>query len=341
MDKRLLQIGCLFGVVLLVMFLLIRGIITLVSAPDVHDTDNMRTLELIRDPYFEKGINLYSPDRFNVHIADILDFGREDVQPVWEIMQWWNSIGLEGEELKEFMPGVVGYENEGAKVMVGPKGHEYEGTTLRLNGGAQFNYEPTVRDSNFTWPHLTVGQRLTPGHPENHNLSLARLKKVILTREARLLDIVKHAPHLEGQTTHYVSFITIQNLNRQSPGFGDYYSFALPVYDMRSLFINAISFHDKGNDTKPGAGKFVYGPAQSELIGGSLHFGDWVRWEVDILPYILQGLKDAWAKGFLKDSQDLDDYYLGGYSMGWETPGLYDAEIQVRNLSILAVYEDD
>ena len=39
----------------------------------------------------------------------------------------------------------------------------------------------------------------------------------------------------------------------------------------------------------------------------------------------------AWDRGCLTDSHDLGDYRLGGISVGWEVPGTFTAEVQVRN----------
>ena len=52
---------------------------------------------------------------------------------------------------------------------------------------------------------------------------------------------------------------------------------------------------------------------------------------------MLDGLGTAWGRGFLKDSRDLADYRIGGMNMGWEVPGLFDVEVQVRNLSMRTV----
>ena len=40
--------------------------------------------------------------------------------------------------------------------------------------------------------------------------------------------------------------------------------------------------------------------------------------------------------GLLKDSKDLADYHISGMKIGWEVPGLFDVEMQVRNLSLMA-----
>ena len=50
--------------------------------------------------------------------------------------------------------------------------------------------------------------------------------------------------------------------------------------------------------------------------------------------YNRQGFAAFDARGFLKDSNNLSDYTIGGMNMGWELPGTFDVAMQVRNLSL-------
>jgi hypothetical protein len=47
-----------------------------------------------------------------------------------------------------------------------------------------------------------------------------------------------------------------------------------------------------------------------------------------------EGLEHAWAKGFIKGSKDLTDYQPLGIFIGWEVPGMFDVDLQIRNLSL-------
>jgi len=47
-----------------------------------------------------------------------------------------------------------------------------------------------------------------------------------------------------------------------------------------------------------------------------------------------EALETAWAKGFLSGSKQLGDYAIGGMNMGWELPGTFDVELEIRNLSL-------
>ena len=47
---------------------------------------------------------------------------------------------------------------------------------------------------------------------------------------------------------------------------------------------------------------------------------------------MLESLKTAWERGYLKDSRDPADYRLGGMNMGWEVTGPIDVAVQVKGL---------
>ena len=47
-----------------------------------------------------------------------------------------------------------------------------------------------------------------------------------------------------------------------------------------------------------------------------------------------EALATAWKRGFLQESKNFADYFIGGMNMGWESPGTFDVEMQVRNLSL-------
>ena len=53
-----------------------------------------------------------------------------------------------------------------------------------------------------------------------------------------------------------------------------------------------------------------------------------------LLPLLAQGLRTAWQRGYLKDSQSLADYRIAGINLGWEVPGIFDVAMRVRNLSL-------
>ena len=50
-----------------------------------------------------------------------------------------------------------------------------------------------------------------------------------------------------------------------------------------------------------------------------------------------EALDLAWSRGFLTESKNPADYRVASVNLGWEVPGTFAVEIQVRNLSLRAV----
>ena len=120
-----------------------------------------------------------------------------------------------------------------------------------------------------------------------------------------------------------------QNLNRQSPGYGRYLWFGIPIYDDRSRVPAAFKAQDFG-----GTSMFIFTPAGDVYTSQSAHDREWVTIDKDLLPLIREGLETAWKRGFLKESQSWADYRIAGMNLGWELPGTFDVELQIRNLSL-------
>ena len=47
-----------------------------------------------------------------------------------------------------------------------------------------------------------------------------------------------------------------------------------------------------------------------------------------------EGLDEVWRRNYLQQSRDPNLFRLGLISLGWEVTGLFDIEMQVRDLSV-------
>lgn len=202
----------------------------------------------------------------------------------------------------------------------------YADLTIALAGS--LDYGGVARGPTDPWVHLLVDQELA--------------------REARLSDVTALRLHVEARVTEcrrdrqaqYLPaihaaqvplFISIQNRNPASPGFGDYYHLGIPVFDNRERMSGGLVVGD------PGTGKLMYCPPAATWTSASTHGGKWVTFSGDLLPEALCGLQAAWARGFLTDSSDISDYRPAGICVGWEVPGVFDAACQFWGLSLRAV----
>ncbi|MBE3577603.1 MAG: hypothetical protein IMX00_07910 [Limnochordales bacterium] len=281
--------------------------------------------ELINDPGFQAGFNLLAPEPGQRVVLTKLPGPANAGEPWWDLAQWNSSFpDLQGPEATP--SGGVRYANEGKEIIVSPPGSPDAGITLAVDAGAE--YGQRVRTRGEPWVHLLVEQRFA------RPASLARLRSLHLTLEYRLLRSTLLDPeHYDPEihTAQFSLFLTVQNKNRSSPGFGDYYWFGIPIYDYRY----AVIPHYEARDFA-GSGKFIFTPSSLNFTDHPATTGEWIRVTKDILPFIRAGLKAAWSKGYLVGSHDLSDYYVTSINIGWEVPGSFNVAMQLRNLSLVA-----
>jgi len=183
------------------------------------------------------------------------------------------------------------------------------------------------------WPHLLVERRLIE-HP-----AVTELESVRFRIQYRLLKArAEKRPGWNDRrhTAQFVFYVTVQSLNRDSPGHGDYLWFGVLLYDRRDRFPSTYAAKDVGSAKKKGTGKFIFQPDFKRLSQRSPHDGDWVTIDTNLLPMMREALDAAWQRGYLQDSKDPADYRLGGMNMGWEITGPIDAAVQVRGLNLEA-----
>ena len=129
----------------------------------------------------------------------------------------------------------------------------------------------------------------------------------------------------------FLIYFTVQNLNRSSSGFGKIIWLGVPVYDDRYPMPAKYVAHDDGTST------LIYTIAYRDAAAKSVQDGEWVAFHVDLLPYAIEALQEAWDRGYLPESHDVADYKIGGMNMGWEVPGLSYTAMATQNLSLQAV----
>lgn len=287
--------------------------------------DAQSKMNLIGDPGFQAGFNLLAPEPGQRLVLTKLPGPVNAGEPWWDLAQWSSRFPeLQGPETTQ--SGGVRYSNEGKEIIVSPPGSPDAGLTLAVDAGAE--YEHRVRTGGEPWVHLLVEQRFS------RSASLAHLRSLHLTLEYRLLrstllDPKRYDPGIH--TAQFSLFLTVQNKNRSSPGFGDYYWFGVPIYDYRYTVIPHYEARDFA-----GSAKFIFTPSSLNFTDHPAASGEWIRVAKDVLPLIQAGLKAAWSKGYLADSHDLSDYYVTSMNIGWEVPGPFSVAMQLRNLSLIA-----
>ena len=279
--------------------------------------------ELIQDPHFQRGFILWKPAP-GKHVRDGELKGPDAAAaPVWGLSQWNSKFPLGTTGLN--IGGSLVYSNSAKVVTLGAIGTAKADLSLALDAGAEYGNRAR-QSASEPWVHLLVEQEFEPPAVLK-NLSAAKVHVEARLLHSCLVHEKDYTPDLHA--AQFQIFFTLQNRNHQSPGYGDLVWFGIPIYDNRARFPNAFKEQDFG-----GTAKFIFTPGGKTFTSTSAHDGNWVIIDQDLLPLMHEALKTAWARGFLKESKSLSDYTIGGMNMGWELPGTFDVEMQIRNLSL-------
>lgn len=290
---------------------------------DAQSVDG-RERELIRDPHFRQGFILWKPEPGGHVKYGELKGLEKAATPVWGLDQWSSKFPLD--ENGVLANGALIYSNVAKSVTLGSR--DASDLILAANAGAEYGTRAR-KSSAEPWVHLLVEQEFeAPAQLEHLNAVKFHVEARLL--HSRLVHEKDYTPDLHA--AQFTIYFTVQNRNRQSPGFGDLVWFGVPLYDNRSRFPRAFKEQDFG-----GTAKFIFTPDGREYSSTSAQDGGWIMIDKDLLPLMHEALQTAWARGFLKDSKQAADYAIGGMNMGWELPGTFDVSMQVRNLSLKTV----
>jgi hypothetical protein len=245
--------------------------------------------------------------------------------PAWDLAQWSSRRPLTDNKT-HLSDSSVQYANAAKEVTIGVAGTEQSDLTLAVMGSTE--YGARARKKSEPWVHLLVEQSFS--QPP----SIAELRELALRIDVRLLRSELHRTDDYTTVLHaaqFQLFLTVQNRNRDSAGFGKFLWFGVPFYDDRYR-------HPPGHVAQDTAGSemFIYTPPAKDFFDGSAHDMGWIGVEQDLVPLIRAALAAAWHRGYLTESRKLGDYRITSVNLGWEVPGILDVAMQVRNLRLVA-----
>lgn len=295
-------------------------------------------VELIADAGFARGLR--AKDRGGVEQS--VRWGEGTGRPVWQVAQHFSKSCIADSGRRASLPGGFAHRDDYAWLAIHPGGEEGD-VILGLNAFAE--YGGAYRAKGDPWPHLYLSQRVSEpgGHLGTRSPSVADMERLDLSIGVRLIYDRRHVGEGYDRSVHasqFLFFLTIQNLNRKSPGYGDYYWFGAAPYDDRKPITALHAMKDAGSAKKPGTGKFIYDIGIRPFTDAIVSEGRWVEVKGDLLPHAIAGLREAWGRGYLPGSTNLSDYRVGSVVMGWEIPGLNDAAMAVRGLRLVAKRRD-
>jgi hypothetical protein len=287
--------------------------------------------ELIRDPDFRCGFTLIQPLPGKRVPYAIIRGHETNAAPVWDLDQWSSRHPLASTGPNLLADGTLLYSNVAKAIRLGGVGSGQGDLGLAVRASAE--YGSRARRSGEPWVHLLVEQNLA-NPPSLAELSAARLHVEAKLMEAEKLPAPDYSPDLHA--AQFQIFFSVQNLNRQSAGYGHYLWFGIPIYDDRQRFAPAHKTQDTG-----GTGMFIYTPSGDVFCSASAHERKWITIDQDLLPLMREGLEYAWNHDFLKESQAFEDYRIAGMNLGWEVPGIFNVDLQIRRLSFKIVYRNN
>ncbi len=287
-------------------------------------------IDLLADTDFKCGLKGIDRDKRPIEIQ----WDKAAARPVWQVAQHHSQSNVADQAGQTIHPSGFTFKDERQWLSLHP---EKEDADFILGVNARSEFGGKFRGKGDPWPHLYLTQRISPpgGHLGADAPSLADLSRLDFGVRVRLLfdhrnAITGHDPRLHA--AQFVFFLTIQNLNRTSPGHGDYFWFGVMLYDDRYPVTSLKAQLDAGSPKKPATGKLIYDIGVKPFTDQVVAAGEWVDVHGDLLPHVIAGLNEAWRRGYLGDSKNLSDYRVGSAVLGWEITGLNDAAMAVRNL---------
>jgi len=286
-----------------------------------------KEVEILKDYNFSNGIGLAGLNSSDPSLIDTLfPFGRGMDVPSWRLVQWGSRHNLKG-VIPIIQNDTVIYANTAKRISF----YKLSGTVqVQLEVYSSHEYL-SPRMENEGWPHLLLEQKM------KNSPKLDCVTKLYYSINARLLyDSIK----MDGNdfnpilhTSQIALYLSVQNVNKESPFFGDYFWFGLPLYDYRYRYISEYAAQDLGKDdaTK----KFIQSVSSNQIFKGSLHDKEWVSISKDIYPLLTAAFLKAQKRGYLKGTT-IHDLGIGSVNLGWEVPGTFNSAIQFKNLKLTA-----
>lgn len=286
-------------------------------------------VSLIQDASFEYGFKVHGPRHEDGFIADYPS-GQDNIQPsVWTIGQWgvYENPFTKETRRKELPSGGYLYENETLNFS---RNVTETGDTLRMECRASGEFHGKVRTAGDDWPHLLIGQELASGK----DLTIGNFKKLIfrakfrLIYEQNLMSEKDFDPSIHGAQVH--QFITFHDTVSN-----DFIWFGIPFYDIRQpgLFSGYVGIDGGKEDA---SGKLIYICKQDEFTSTPACSGEWLDYNIDLLPLVQKALEQARSMGIFSRA-NFENIHATSTNVGWEMFGECNGAFEIKDLSLTAI----
>ncbi|MBX2923255.1 MAG: hypothetical protein KF746_13730 [Chitinophagaceae bacterium] len=282
-------------------------------------------VSLLGDHSFEAGLYLRGNVSGAPSAGEVLyPFGKKGGKPTWQLAEWASKYLLHQSDRVE-KDGTKWYENKGKLVSFVREGNT---TKIRMDVKASAEYD-RPRKRGEAWPHLLIEQEFVT------KPFLKYTDELILNFEGRLVNCISQMPPGSFEaglhTAQFQLFITLQNLNPQSPSYGELVWFGVPFYDYRKRQQKVYAAKDVGKDDATGL--FIYSVGTTDYMQGSFHDGNWIKIEKNLKPLMVKAFDVAKERGYVKGAY-IDDIRVSGMYLGWEVPGTFDAGFEFKGFDL-------
>ena len=171
--------------------------------------------EVIRDPHFQRGVTVLDPKPGKRVPFGVLAGHVRGEKPVWDLAQWSSKHPLQLGPPQPLASKALRYSNSAKAVTLGQPDTEDADLSLRVNGSVE--YDRGARRDGEPWVHLLLQQDIEnpSALPE---LSAAQLRVEARLKSSKRIDAADYSPNRHA--AQFQIFFSVQNLNRQSPGYG-------------------------------------------------------------------------------------------------------------------------
>ncbi len=248
-------------------------------------------------------------------------------KPLWRLAQWATKFPLQPGSFEKEDETTWIVSNEAKTIALSRKDDTWY-IRLRCNGIVE--YQGRLRKYGEPWTHLLVEKTFSDGIKVTENNLLFNL-------EFRIINCIcdpslKDSLDLTLHTAQISAFWNVKNKNPNSKDYNDFFWFGIPIFDARYSIPPEYINPDKGSDFT--TNKLITVVDGNKFYNQATGDGNWKILSVHLNPLLDEALRKGNSRGFLINS-DLEDFLLTSFNLGWEITGPYDAEIEMRNLSLI------
>ena len=292
---------------------------------------------LFNDPYMKNGISVFSVDGSQ---QKAFQFATSVGNPSWQVAQWHSRYDLHDyESLKHIKQGTAfELSSYGAKGADGKYlsaktiNVDTSGPSLYLELNAELEFDKPKEDGEG-WPHILISQDFSENLVrvcEREELT-TRMEYTITHCDDRMNGQANPSKHC----AQLVWYVTLQNRNPDSEGYGQYIWFGFNLWDNRHSggVCPEYAAQDLGKEDATLA--FIYQPSSRVFFKEKRmpFVGEKVTMDFDFLSTAKSAFLLAKERGYLPQTV-WEDVYIGSMNFGWEVTGIYNVGVQIDTVGI-------